>query len=248
MNQEYTFKFSDLSINPKEIALLFGYYEDSFSELFESSIHLAMSFADKLPDIKGAYCIIDNLQINQRNFRIQADGRQFDVGKAVCKELKGAERAVFYVCTAGKTISEESSRLLYGEDPILGYILDTLGSMITEAACDLLQSFLKKELESTNDQLTNRYSPGYCQWPIADQHKLFSFFPENVCEISLSDSALMSPMKSVSGIIGIGEKVKFRKYVCILCSSKDCIYRKIRIEKQSSQDKISHNVRSNCNK
>ncbi len=228
MNQEYTFKFSDLSINPKEIALLFGYNEDSFPELFESSIDLAMNFADKLPDIKGAYCIIDNLQINQQNFTVHAGGQQFDVGKAVCKELKGTERATFYVCTAGKTISEESSRLLYGEDPILGYILDIMGSMITEAACDLLQSHLKKEVESTNEQLTNRYSPGYCQWPVADQHKLFSLFPENVCGISLSDSALMSPLKSVSGIIGIGEKVKFRKYVCTLCSSKDCIYRRIK--------------------
>lgn len=231
MNQEHTFKFSDLSINPKEIAFMFGVNEDSFSEPFESSIDWAMNFADKLTDIGGAYCIIDNLKINQQNFTILAGGHQFDVGKAVCKELKGAERAAFYVCTAGKTISEESARLLYGEDPIFGYILDTMASMITEAACDLLQSQIKKEMELTNELLTNRYSPGYCQWPVADQHKLLSFFPENTCGISLSDSALMFPLKSVSGIIGIGEKVKYRKYVCTLCSSIECIYRKLRIEK-----------------
>jgi hypothetical protein len=60
---------------------------------------------------------------------------------------------------------------------------------------------------------------------VADQHKLFSFFPANCCGISLTDSALMHPIKSVSGIIGLGKEVKFREYTCDLCSQVECFHR-----------------------
>jgi len=34
----------------------------------------------------------------------------------------------------------------------------------------------------------------------------------------------MDPIKSVSGIIGIGENVRFNPYTCNLCDNKNCIY------------------------
>lgn len=126
-----------------------------------------------------------------------------------------------------KTISEKSASLLQGDDPVLGYVYDVLGSIITEAAGDRMQSFLKSETEMNGEQVTNRYSPGYCQWPLSDQRKLFSFFHENICGVSLTDSSLMHPVKSISGVIGIGKNVKYREYICSLCSSSNCIYRKI---------------------
>jgi len=35
---------------------------------------------------------------------------------------------------------------------------------------------------------------------------------------------LMNPIKSVSGLIGIGRDVKYSPYQCNLCDSKNCIY------------------------
>jgi hypothetical protein len=52
--------------------------------------------------------------------------------------------------------------------------------------------------------------------------------PDNYCGIKLNDSALMTPEKSVSGFIGIGENVKLLPYTCDFCDLKDCIYRKKR--------------------
>ena len=231
MIREYNFKFDELCINQAELTSILGYGDSSLPEPFDSYLQMALMNARQFTDIKGAYQIVDEVKIVQNDFSLLAGSHNFDVGKAVCKELKDVERLAFYVCTAGKTISDKSIDLLYGEYPVLGYIYDVLGSMITEAACDLMQSFLNMETQKGGDKLTNRYSPGHCQWQVFDQHKLFSLFPKNICGISLTESALMSPVKSVSGIIGIGKNVKYREYVCTLCSSKDCIYRKIRIEK-----------------
>ena len=100
-----------------------------------------------------------------------------------------------------------------------------MGSEIVESAMDSIQFSLEEELKSHGLYITNRYSPGYCGWNVADQQKLFTFFPKNFCDIKLSDTSLMYPIKSISGIIGIGKEVKKDNYPCKLCDDKNCIYR-----------------------
>ena len=84
--------------------------------------------------------------------------------------------------------------------------------MIAEAASDIMQNELGKSAAISGNKITNRYSPGYCGWQVAEQHKLFQLIPDNYCGIRLTESALMDPEKSVSGIIGIGENVKINPY------------------------------------
>jgi len=74
--------------------------------------------------------------------------------------------------------------------------------------------------------LSNRYSPGYCGWPVSDQHILFSLFPEGFCGIELNGSALMTPLKSVSGVIGIGPALRREEYDCGICDMQDCVRRR----------------------
>ncbi len=50
------------------------------------------------------------------------------------------------------------------------------------------------------------YSPGYCGWDISGQRKLFEFLKPETVGISLGESCLMQPLKSVSGVFIIGPK------------------------------------------
>ncbi|MFV0592537.1 MAG: vitamin B12 dependent-methionine synthase activation domain-containing protein, partial [Draconibacterium sp.] len=160
---------------------------------------------------------------NKRSFF--AGGAEFKVGRTIAQKLLKAEKMAFFVCTAGKTISEKASSLLKGEDPVLGYVYDIMGSAIAEAVADNIQHHIEQQMLSRGAKITNRYSPGYCHWNVSDQHKLFSMFDENPCGVSLTESALMNPVKSVSGVIGIGRDVEFRDYQCSLCTMKNCVYR-----------------------
>jgi len=83
------------------------------------------------------------------------------------------------------------------------------------------QNFQKKK----GLHITNRFSPGYCGWNVKEQHKLFQLLPPKFCGISLSDSALMIPIKSISGIIGMGDHVIVSDYPCDVCHEENCIYR-----------------------
>ena len=73
--------------------------------------------------------------------------------------------------------------------------------------------------------ITNRYSPGYCVWHLKEQKSLFSLLPAEYCNITLTDSCLMQPIKSVSGLIGIGANGKQKTYLCSICELSHCLYR-----------------------
>jgi hypothetical protein len=112
---------------------------------------------------------------------------------------------------------------------VLSYIVDTIASVTEEQTTDVLHDHVGKQMQMQGLKITNRYSPGYCDWSVSEQHLLFSFFPVNFCGITLTESALMVPLKSVSGIIGIGKTVKRVDYSCDSCGLKDCTYRAIRV-------------------
>ena len=74
-------------------------------------------------------------------------------------------------------------------------------------------------------RISNSYSPGYCGWNVAEQHRLFALLPERPCGIELGRSALMKPEKSVSGIIALGREVEKRPYGCAICNRRNCYKR-----------------------
>jgi hypothetical protein len=121
-----------------------------------------------------------------------------------------------------------------------GYIYDVIGSEIVEATADLMQADLERNMLTKGKKITNRYSPGYCGWNVAEQHNIFKLLPENFCDIKLTPSALMDPVKSVSGIIGIGENVKSNPYSCRMCDMEDCLYRRVREKKNH----VGHSAQS----
>jgi cobalamin-dependent methionine synthase I len=190
-----------------------------------------MKKSQTLGDLRGAIYTTNDIRFSDEKDKIVIAGVDFELGRIVAKELRNSESLALFVCTAGKEISELAQDLLLGDDPVLGYVYNVLGSLIVEAVADKVHQEVRKMAAMSDQLITNRYSPGYCQWSVGDQHQLFSFFPDKCCGISLTDSALMQPIKSVSGFIGIGKRVKFRKYTCDLCSLTDCFYRNRHKEK-----------------
>jgi len=225
MIQEISYSLGELSLDIEYLSAMLGFPDGNLPEPFDEYVERAIHEAELLCDIRGAFCFSANSKFSANNSHILVEGLEFGIGKTVAKELRNATSAALFICTAGEGISCRSQDLLAGDDPVLGYVFDLLGSMIVESAADKLQMEIKQMALSEGMLITNRYSPGYCNWSVADQHKLFSFFPEKCCGISLTESALMHPIKSVSGIIGMGEKVKFRDYTCDLCSLVECFHR-----------------------
>lgn len=229
--RNYRFDLEELVINRNEIAEMLGFETTDIPEPFLSYIEEGIADATDLCDIQGSVVIADNIEFHENYSQFSIDGKLFDAGKLVTRQLKKSSSLILFICTAGEGIGVKSQKLLHGEDPAKGYVYDVLGSIIVETAIDRIQNLLRSEFLDSNLNITNRYSPGYCNWDVKDQHVLFSFFPKKHCGILLNSSALMHPIKSVSGVIGLGENVKFRQYTCEVCNSTTCIYRKLRRHK-----------------
>jgi len=178
-----------------------------------------------LGEVRAEYRLIKNIRFYPEEKIIEAEGVVFAVKPIIFNQLKDAEEVALFICTAGPEIGVRSRRSMKEGDLLRGYIYDVIGSEVVESAADRMQSELQAAAAERGKTITNRFSPGYCGWDVAEQHKLFSFFRDNFCGITLTESALMNPVKSVSGIIGIGRDVKFAPYQCHRCEDNNCIYR-----------------------
>lgn len=179
----------------------------------------------KLDGIKAEYRIFKDISLSKEDKSLQLEGVTFNIKPIIYRQVKEAEEVALFICTAGPVVGEMSRQSMKDGDLLRGYVYDVIGSEVVEAAADMMQEELRKRMAGSGKEITNRFSPGYCGWDVAEQHKLFSFFKDNFSGITLTESALMNPVKSVSGIIGIGINVKYTPYQCHLCNDKNCIYR-----------------------
>jgi len=146
----------------------------------------------------------------------------FTTKNIVATPLKKMTGAALFVATVGPEFDEWSRSAFDSGDPLKGYIIDLLGSEIAESIADWINEKIIEYAKKDGLFCSNRYSPGYCGWNVAEQHKLFGFLPDNFCGISLTESALMKPHKSVSGIIGMGKDIEFQDYPCEVCHVSHC--------------------------
>jgi hypothetical protein len=225
MMKSFEFSFEELQISTTDIEQMLG-YDPGFSPMpITETINNVMKDAASHSSIKGGYLIFNNIVLNKENHTLTVRDMVFDIQKNVCQNIRHSTQIAFFLCTAGKGVSDWSKSLMDDGQILKGYIVDVLGTIIVESAVIRIHIHLKKAMEEADLNITNRYSPGYCEWNVLERYKLFSFFPEKFCSVTLSENGLMNPPKSVGGIIGIGERVKFNPYDCGLCKMKNCMYR-----------------------
>jgi hypothetical protein len=190
-----------------------------------------MQVFDQLPhisDIRGGYIVFDDIEIFRNEGTVRINDQMLTPQTKICGYMKNAEKLAVLICTAGVGFSRFSDKYNKEGDYLKGYITDTFGSIVVEKAIDYIQEKLEVEMRKQGMRITNRYSPGYCNWQLSDQRQLFELLPQNRCGISLSESCLMHPLKSVSGMAGIGKNVRKNRYACDICNNTTCIYRKVK--------------------
>lgn len=212
-------------------------------EISEKEIYLAMGYRGAVPDdnicalVAEVYAEIVLLSTPRYMFQtleatqisgkcIQIGGFEFSPGGIIGSYLSGLTQACLFVATAGKEYDDYLCYLKQQDDMVKEYVADSIGSVLAEACVTLLDKELDMDCELRHSL---PYSPGYCGWNICEQQKLFSLFPPQPCGITLSDSFLMSPVKSVSGFFGLGKELSPQPYRCEICNNKHCYKRKDKI-------------------
>lgn len=154
--------------------------------------------------------------------RIVAGGCTFQTGSLIARCLKGSRQAALFVATSGREFDNWLHGLETESDIVRQFVADAVGSEIAEATARAVAGDLNEYAGEQGLAISNSYSPGYCGWHVRDQQVLFSLLPPDPCGVRLNDSSLMSPIKSVSGIIGLGREIQKMPYGCAVCGKKDC--------------------------
>jgi len=215
----------DIQIKKDEVLRLLGYENIGIEPHLEEIIDEYINKAVNLLEPKAGFIIKKIVELDRKGGRIILEEVNLDVGKIITAQLKHAESAALFQCTIGDKVELYSKELFAKGDSLEGYIVNLSGSEAAESVAEYMHQEIRKLAEENQLKITNRFSPGYCNWNVKEQFKLFGLFHNDLCGISLTDSALMKPMKSVSGLVGIGADAKFHGYNCSKCDDEHCIYR-----------------------
>ena len=140
--------------------------------------------------------------------------------KVLRKNLDKLERVFPYIITVGKKLEDKASSM---KDLLKQYYLERIADLALDHIQKHLETHLKRKYKLGQ---ISTMSPGSLEdWPITQQKELFSIFgdTQKIIGVSLTNSFLMIPKKSVSGIY-FPTEIKFHS--CQLCPRKGCIERK----------------------
>ena len=107
-------------------------------------------------------------------------------------------------------------------------ILDAVLSAAVEAVCDEQEERLRGEFAERSLFLTDRFSPGYGDFSIEYQRPIVQMLDAaKKIGLTLTDSCMMVPSKSVTAVIGISEtSLPCHRQGCEICTKTDCLYRR----------------------
>lgn len=192
----YTKNYSALPVNVKEVIRYAGGGD-------EKMIAECINEAENAFSYKVCYAVTD-VSVNDGMVDF---GFAKTCSKDLSKNLSGCNKAIVFAATAGVGID----RLIGKYNRISAakaVCLQALGSERVESLCDAFEKDIKNEMTEGEELLFKpRFSPGYGDLSLEFQKEIFRLLdcPKRI-GVSLGESLLMSPSKSVTAIIGFGEK------------------------------------------
>lgn len=197
MSAVYTKEYGAPPLDRREIARYLR--TERLAELPEISREVESAIAEAMPQLSYRICYAE--------FPLAVYGGELDLGfarvqsGALAKNLAGCTHVVALAATVGlgldRLITKYSSL-----SPTRALCLQALGAERIEALCDAFENDIR--LASFGGRIHARFSPGYGDLPLDFQREIFRLLdPPRRIGLTLNESLLMSPTKSVTALIGI---------------------------------------------
>lgn len=150
--------------------------------------------------------------------------------KDLAKCLKGSEEIILFAATIGLETDRYIAKY-QRISPTKAILLQAYGAERIERLCDVFCKEIKEEVKKEGFSCTARFSPGYGDLPLEVQTQFFQLLDcQRQIGLTLNDSLLMTPSKSVTAVFGIGACVNNEKeHKCDTCKKTNCQYRKAEI-------------------
>lgn len=158
---------------------------------------------------------------------LEIEDVSFAPGPVIAPILSEGEYVCVFIATCGKGFQAWMEDQAKSGDIVKEFVSNCIGSELAESVAGYVMEKLEVLCGNYGLNAGNSYSPGYCGWHVTEQRKVFHLLQVCRCGVTLSDSCLMMPIKSVTGMIPVGRNIVKKNYSCAICPRKDC-YKKAR--------------------
>lgn len=147
--------------------------------------------------------------------------------QSLAKHLDDSVSAAVFCVTLGAGVDRLISKS-FARSPAACVCADAIATAAIECYADLLSDEIAGILHKDGLYPRSRFSPGYGDFDIKYQKDILKLInAQRICGTNLSRSLLMTPIKTVTAIIGFSEsKVQCTQKNCESCKQKDCQYRR----------------------
>jgi hypothetical protein len=168
----------------------------------EEDLAAVITEAFSIVHLKGAACMLDLVRVDQSGVQME-DGTYFP-SSALARMLSGSEQLLLMGATAGKSIMEEISLATQSENLTRAVVLDAVASEMTDSGLDWITDYLNQDLMRKARRLTKaRFSAGYGDFSLENQKAVYSLLRLDKIGVSITDSFILIPEKSVTAVAGI---------------------------------------------
>lgn len=186
--------------------------------VLENLIDEKLELVMKQANIKGSFVL---KKMSVCNNVISIANSSYPTRK-LSKNLSDCHSVIIFSLTAGSGIDRLMNSLV--SKPAGEYVVSSIGSALIESYADFFNTEIKKYFESKKQFTRPRFSPGYGDFSIDAQKDIISMTDaSHLCGIYLTEALMLTPVKSVTGIIGISDiDRKCSLSGCEVCEKTDC--------------------------
>ena len=208
----------------REAIRYLGYGKNAVDENTLSLISEVFDALESVAVKNSIYRIFKIDREDESNFSI---GKVHIYSKNLGKNLKNCDQIVLFGATLGARIDILMNRYAL-TDMTRAVIMQACAAALLEEYCDECQEKIAEELLKEQLYLRPRFSPGYGDFDISYQKPLMKILDcAKTIGLTMTDSYMMSPTKSVTAVIGISRtKEPCHRSGCEECSKTDCQYRR----------------------
>lgn len=155
---------------------------------------------------RGIYKTIAISATTGEEGQIEIIGADHDLEGLFAGKIVGLLEECDYVsllcCTIGPELEAEVERLQTANDMTGAYILEMVGGWMADYMADRIDERIEAEIRRAGYGRIMRFSPGYGAWPLEAQEKLLPLCEAERIGVTLTETDIMIPRKSVSAVIG----------------------------------------------
>jgi hypothetical protein len=132
------------------------------------------------------------------------------------------------IVSVGGALEARVAELWDARELPLAAMLDSVGSGAVESLAEHVNDLVCQQGVGRGLRVTNRISPGYGAWDVAEQPLLFHFVDGAPIGVALNDACFMTPQKSITLLAGAGPRARVDHYFsqCARCWMAACAYRR----------------------